>query len=217
MAGWDGAASIQACALRVARLAADGSTPAGASNMYVTDAFARVAASPEVEDGEEITVPNACGKNVIAVKDADKITRLNITLELITPDPELLELLTGSQLIVATGNTVGFAYPKLNVPLTQNGVSLEVWSKATIGGSQAAALPYWRWVFPKTYNWKFTEREWANNAMGNTVEGIAIENSAWGNGPLNDWTGPSDRVLAAVRDAGLPTTQVGYVATPAQV
>jgi len=212
----DGAASIQACALRVARLAADGTTPAGASNMYVSDSFIRLLAAPQVEDGQEINVPNACGKNVVSHKDADKITRLNLTLELITPDPELLELLTNSLLIQDAGSTVGFAYPKLNEPLAQNGVSMELWSKAVIGGQQAAALPYWRWVLPKTYNWRFGDREWTNGHMPNVLTGIAVENVNFGNGPTNDWNGPDDRVLAAMRDATLPVTQLGYVATPVQ-
>ena len=213
----DGAASIQACALRVARLAADGTTPAGASNMYVTNAFMRLLAAPQVEDGQEINVPNACGTNVVAHKDADKVTRLNLTLELITPDPELLELLTNSLLIQDAGSTVGFAYPKLNTPLTQNGVSMEVWSKAIIGGQPAAALPYWRWVLPKTYNWRFGDREWTNGHMPNVLTGIAVENPSFANGPTNDWNGPNDRVLAVIRDANIPAQPLGYQPTPAQV
>jgi len=212
----DGAASIKACALRVARLAADGTTPAGASNLYITDNFVRLVAAPEVEEGDEITVANACGRNVVSVKDSDKITRLNLTLELITPDPELLELIAGMLLIQTAGSTVGFAYPPLNQPIVQNGVSLELWSQATIGGSLAAGLPYWRWVLPKTYNWRVGDREWANGSMPNTLTGIAIENAAWANGPANDWQGPADRVLAAMREASMPVPTVGYQATPAQ-
>lgn len=212
----DCAASIKACAMRVARLAADGTTPAGASNMYIHDNFARLLAAPQVEEGNEITVPNACGRNVVSYKDADKITRLNLTLELITPDPELLELLASALLIQTAGSTVGFAYPKLNESIVQNGVSLEVWSQAVIGGSPAAGLPYWRWVFPKTYNWRFGDREWSNAAMPNTLTGIAIENTGFGNGPTGDWTGPTDRVLATMREAAIPNVSCGYQATPVQ-
>lgn len=217
MAGNTCAASIQGCAMRVARLAADGSTPAGASNMYVTDQMVTLVAERETEAGEEIVVKNACGSNVVDVRDPDRTRRLNLTLGLAIPDPELLELMAGAVLSTTTGTSDGFGYPLLNTIPNQDGVSIEVFSKAIINGSLAATSPYWRWVLPKTYGWVFGSRTWANAAMTETLTGFGIQNSNFGNGPTNDWTGPADRVLAAKRAAALPAVACGYTATPAQV
>lgn len=133
MAGNDCASSIQLCALRVARLAADGTTPAGATNMYVTDKLAELGITPQYEEGDEITVKGGCGQILVAFKDMDRLKRLEISLTLESVDPELIELCTGSTLITTGGQSMGFSLPAVGAAAI-NGVSLEGWSKAWIGG-----------------------------------------------------------------------------------
>lgn len=218
MAGNDCAGQVQVCAMRVSRLAADGTTPAGASNMIVTDGLVTLGWEPEILEGEEIQVPNACGKNVVDYKDDDRIRRLNLTLTLGYPDPELLELIAGALLITTTGNSTGWALPLLNSAIAGNGVGLELFSKAIVNGVQATALPWWQSVFTRTKNWAFTEGgEFGNAAYSPVLTGIALENAGFGNGPDNLWTGPSDRALASKRVATIPAVVCGYQATPAQV
>jgi hypothetical protein len=208
---------VQVCAMRVSRLAADGTTPAAASNMIVTDGLVSLAWEPEILSGEEIQVPNACGKNVVDYKDDDRIRRLNLTMGLAYPDVELLEMIANALLVTATGNSVGFALPLLNTAIAGNGVALELFSKAIVNGRQAVALPWWQTVLPITKNWRFEGGEFSNAAYTPSLVGIALENVGFGNGPDNGWTGPADRVLASKRVAAIPTVVCGYQATPAQV
>lgn len=217
MAGAVCGAVVQACAMRVARLDAAGATPAGAANMYVTDQLVEFRASDEIEAGDEITVKNACGKPVVVLKDSDKAKWMNVTIDVATPDAELSELLYGALLILATGNTVGVASPKLNEPVPGNGVSVELFSKNWVNGALHATRPYVRTLWPKVYNLRRQEQTYANANTNLVVAGQATENAGITNGPTNDWTGPADRVWASMEVAGpLPTTQCGYVATPAQ-
>lgn len=217
MAGNTCAGSIQACMMRVSRLDAAGTTPVSATGMYVTDALVRMVASPEIEAGEEIVVKNACGVNALSLKSGDQTKRYNVELGLVNPDPELIELLVAGTLLVLSGpDSVGFGVPRLNTVPTDNGVAIELWSKAVIGGVQATTLPWWRWAFPRTYQWKHGERNWENAAMANVLTGIAVENAAFGNGPTNDWTGPTDRAYAGMRVATIPTSVCGYQAVPTQ-
>lgn len=133
MAGTDCASSIQVCALRVARLAADGTTPAGATNLYVTDKLAELAIAPVYTTGDEIDVKGGCGQVIVAYKDPDRLKRLDLTLTMEMVDPELTELITGSSLITVAGQSMGYALPAVGAA-APNGVSLEAWSKAWIGG-----------------------------------------------------------------------------------
>lgn len=121
------------CALRVARLAADGTTPAGASNMYVTDKLAELGITPQYEEGDEITAKGGCGQILVAFKDMDRLKRLELSLTLESVDPELIELATGATLITTAGQSMGFSLPAVGAAAI-TGVSLEAWSKAWIGG-----------------------------------------------------------------------------------
>lgn len=141
MAGNDGAASLQACAMRVARLAADGTTPAGVSNLIVTNSIIKLDLKIVEESGDEFTVKNACGGIAFAYKDGDRLKRLDGSLTITNPDVELTEMLSGGSLITSGGQSIGFSAQGVgNTP--PNGVSLEVWTKAWIGGGQPAGTVF---------------------------------------------------------------------------
>lgn len=134
MAGQDGAASIQACALRVTRLDANGATPAGASNMILTGDMIKLDVKKVFETGEEFNPKNGCGSIAFAYKDRDKFKRLDLSLTYIRPDPELAEMIEGGTLITSAGQTIGYSAPAVGDSGT-DGVCLEVWSKAWVGGA----------------------------------------------------------------------------------
>lgn len=133
LAGNDGAISLQACAMRVARLAADGSTPAGATNSIVTNGLIKLEGKLVYEAGAEFTVTNGCGAVAHTYKDPDHLKRIDATVTITNPDVELSELAAGMSLITAGGQSIGASAPAVGAapPL---GVSLEVWTKAWIGG-----------------------------------------------------------------------------------
>lgn len=219
MAGNTCLPSIDGCALRVARLAADGTTPAGATNGYITKGFVRVNLDPQFDEGDETKLRNACGDLAINTKDEPVMTHVNVELELTTPDPELYELLTGGSLITTTGDSTGFAFPPLGeVVAGYYGVSLEVWTKRiNPDGSQPAdGSPYYRWPIPSV-KFRIGARPIQRGPMTHAFTGKAIENASWGNGPANDWLAtPSGRVVSYDIDDTIPTPACGYWTVPVQ-
>lgn len=218
MAQPDNPVQIQGCAIRVARCAADGSTPAGASNMYVSGQFATISFKPVYEAGLEFVPRNACGALTATYLDRDILKRWTVDIELTTPDPELSEILTGGAIVTASGQTIGqLAVPTgLNAP--GNGCSLEVWTKAIIGGQQAPTNPWLRYVAPLGY-YQDSDVTITNADSNKVFTGFIVENVNGGNGPNNDYPAsmtPMLRSLGRFRDSTIPTAAVGYQATPAQ-
>ncbi len=102
MAQPDKVVSIYACALRLARLAIDGTTPAGATNGYVSNNLITLSATPDIDEGTDHSSPNACGDDAFPVKDRAKTKRYNLQMSLEVKDPEITELLTSNPLILST-------------------------------------------------------------------------------------------------------------------
>lgn len=200
---------IQACALLVARLDADGAPQVGASNYYVSDALVSLGWTAELKEGEEIEITNACGANLVSYKDCDRLKWLNIEMSLGTPDPELSELLVGGTRLT-DGAAVGYAFPPLNLATCPNGVGLELWSKRVLpGGGLDPTFPYARWILPRVYL-QWNEATFENGPFQPTVQGFAIENLNYEDGPLNDIDVATTRVAQWIPVEDIPTTQCGY-------
>lgn len=203
----DCAASLFVCMMRVARLNADGSPDAGANNLYVTDALIKLTWEPDLEAGQEFLVKNGCGDVAASHKHDDQIKRYNMALDLVSPDPDLTELLVGGT-VLDGGN--GYQAPSLG-RTTNPDVSIEAWSKAIVGGDVADTLPWFRWVFPRT-RWQKGARNLEEAFMGVPFTGRATENDNWGNGPANDWDDDSTKAYQWLRvdDDDLPDSACGY-------
>lgn len=124
--------------------------------------------------------------------------------------------------LTAATRSIGVQAPSLGVSPTDNGVSLELWSHAYVGGALAPVNPYVHWAFPRSF-WTPGDREFADARTPTMFTGFAVENANWGNGPFNDWADagvPSSASLTRAwgwhRTATLPTPAVGYTATPTQ-
>lgn len=216
----DGAATLYAVALRVARLDATGATPAGASNMYVTNGLVKVTFTPVYETGDEVTKKDGQGNLCLDIKQPDVFKRVDInSVELCANDPELAELLGGGAIISDAGapaNTIGWAAPVAGVDPTPNGISLEVWTRRYVNNAPAA-LPYARYLFPKV-KLKPMAKSLEATPMAVDFEGEGYENPNIGNGPNNDWPAgaPSTRAYQWMAVATAPTGALGYQATPVQ-
>lgn len=199
------------CSLRVARLEADGTPDIGANNLYVSDALLTLTVTPNVEEGDEFVVKSACGELCVNVKDCDKLKRLDMTMGLCYPDPELLELLVGDSVVLTSGAAVGYAYPRLGgVGGCPNGVSVEVWAKRyDASGNPESVFPYEHYAYPRVYL-QHSGRTIENGPVTTELTGFAIENENWGNGPENDWPVASDRAAQNLPTATLPTPVCGY-------
>jgi len=203
----DCAASIQACATRVSILDDDGAPLAGSTNLYVTDSLVRLTATPEVTEGEDFEVKNACGSLCVTFKDCDRLKRMGFELEICVPDPELSAMLVGGT-VLSVGGAVGFAPAPVGSGCPPF-VSLEVWTKRIIDGEQDATFPYWWWVFPRT-TWQVAPRTFENAPMANVFTGFGTENTNWSDGPTNDWPTQSDRLFQYMPSATIPTPACGF-------
>lgn len=212
-------ASVQACRLRVSRLAAGGAPEVGADNAVVTDALIQIVASPTVSTGDAFEQKNGCGSICVTVTNRDSLTGVDLTMELCELDGELLELMTGASLITVGGVTIGVNDPDENTDPDR--VVVEAWTKAWDGTEQAtddaADAMYWHWVWKST-TWVMGQHTLENGILRIPLTGKGIKNSNIGNGPFNDW--PADLsgggAEAKFLDTEIPAAVTGYLAVPAQ-
>jgi hypothetical protein len=91
-------AALEAVAMRVTQLNPDGSISSG-NQYYVTNSFTKIAPSPQIESGDDIVLKNAAGDICVAYKHGDMTTRLNMEIDLCSPDEILEQFLAGGQLL----------------------------------------------------------------------------------------------------------------------
>lgn len=207
---------LNAVALRVARLAADGTTPAGASNMYVTNGLVRVTFALDYDEIPEVLKRDGQGRVCLYEPATKAIKGCTLSsVEVCDPDDiELTELLSGGVLLEDEDeDTVGYAAPGVGDTLQANGISLEVWTRRK--GTDQSAFPYAKHLFPKV---RLTpkERSIEQEAQNADFEGYSEENPGFGNGPANDWLADSTACWQWVKSATAPTGAAGYQATPTQ-
>jgi hypothetical protein len=207
----DHASSVQAVALRATKLNADGTPVVGENNSYVTNAFARIGFTPEYDEGEEIQERAADGTLCTYYKADDVLKRVAMEVAVCKPEPEIYELLAGGTLLQETTEIVGWASPGIGEIATPNGIALEVWSKAIVGGKLASVNPYFHYVFPIVKLRPDGERALENGIMANVFNGFAFENPAFGDGPTGDWPYSVESAYQWARRPSAPTGIQGYV------
>lgn len=201
----DNASSVAGVAIRLTRLNADGTTMAGPSASYVTKKFVSLGFTPEYESGDEFTTKGADGKICVTWKAPDTLKRVTLHVALCDPDPEFTEMISGGTLLTSGGLSVGWKAPIVGVDATPNGVAIEVWSIANVGGRQAATNPYWQWVFPYAQMHAAGEKLIGNDIVATSFEGWAVGNSGFGDGPAAPiWPFASDAPVAYARTTTLP-------------
>ena len=208
----DNASSVAGVAIRLTRLAADGTLVTGASASYVTKKFVSLGFTPEYETGDEFTTKAADGSVCVTWKAPDTLKRVTLSVALCDPDPEFSEMIAGGTLLSAGGKSVGWKAPLVGTDATPNGVAIEVWSIANVAGRQAAVNPYWHWVFPYAQMHMAGERAIQNDLLATSFEGWAVGNTNFGDGPAAPtWPFASDSPIAYARTASIPVG-TGYQA-----
>jgi hypothetical protein len=192
-------------AIRLTRLAADGTLVTGASASYVTKKFVSLGFTPEYETGDEFTTKAADGSVCVTWKAPDTLKRVTLSIALCDPDPEFTEMISGGSLLSSGGSTVGYKAPLVGVDATPNGVAIEVWSIANVAGRQAATKPYWHWIFPYTQMHLAGERAIQNDLLATSFEGWGVGNVGFGDGPAAPlWPFASDAPVAYARTTAIP-------------
>jgi hypothetical protein len=205
------------CATRVASLDTSGKV-AGGTTMYVSDALQKLTIKPNFEAGDEIKEKNGCGDVYVDFKGADSLLWYDVEFEFLTPDPYLLSLIVPlSTLISASGGRVGWASPAIGSQ-TSNKVSIEFWTKRVSSGALSSSFPYAHHALPGVQNMRLGDRTIDVNAQHAVVDGQAVNNSGWFDGPANDWPtddgggGYLDRPWKWVPSTTKPTAQCGPIA-----
>lgn len=219
--------SFKARAIRASRLNADGTLDQGvmlgsAYNMRPIS----VALSPVVTTGDRFEQKDGSGNLCVVIENPDKTTGYDITLTLCQLDIELIEILTGADVILDPGDAnviIGFIAPGPDDDTLPT--EFHVWSDALNGSEQVASpYAYWHWVFPYV-KWNLGAQTLENGILQLTLTGKASTNSNIGGGSFNDLPTPITSYFGVYLADDLPDTTVapysdysavcGYVDTPA--
>jgi hypothetical protein len=211
----DNASAVAGMAIRLTRLAADGTPVSGPSGSYVTKKFVSLGFTPEYETGDEFTTKAADGTVCASWKAPDTLKRVTLSIALCDPDPEFTEMIAGGTLLSAGGKSVGWKAPLVGIDATPNGVAIEVWAVANVGGKQAAVNPYWHFVFPYAQMHSAGERAIQNDLLATSFEGWAVGNVGFGDGPAApQWPFASDSPVAYARTTSIPAGTGYQTVTP---
>jgi hypothetical protein len=172
---------LKSCLARFVRLDSCGAMVVSAASKLTTKGYISVAATAQIETGEEFIVKNACGELCINHKDCDQFKRYDLDLQLCQVDPELLELISGARLLVdSEGVSRGFAHGENN--LCEN-FSLELWTKITPLDCAGVNEEWYWFAFPWVTNGVMTDVTFENGPLTLTVTASTHAAGAdWGRG-----------------------------------
>lgn len=205
---------VSCCAIRVSILDLDGTPTVDASASYVSDCLSKLTITPNYEAGSEIKEDNACGNTYVDFLAEASLTRVNIDIDLMAPDPNLLEVLAsaGRRLNGAFG--VGWGLPPLGKVTGQ--CAIELWAQRINNGKLDPTFPYAHWILPYVKNVQFGAHEFSNTVGHTLLTAEGYENANFLDGPQNDWPTVSDRAAMWIPTATIPTNDTGaFVAVAA--
>lgn len=132
----ESASSIQGVALRACKLDTDGSPLAGDDTCFVTSKFTTVTFTPEYEEGDEISEKGADGSICVYYKVPDVLKKVNVSLAICDPQPEMTEILVGGSLLSAsvTKSVTNKALASNVATLTANAHGFQVGDVVTVTG-----------------------------------------------------------------------------------
>lgn len=201
----DNASAVAGMAIRLTKLTASGTPEVGPSGSYVSKKFVSLGFTPEYETGDEFTTKAADGTVCASWKAPDTLKRVTLSIALCDPDPEFTQMIAGGELLTSGGQSVGWAAPKVGVDATPNGVAIEVWAIANVGGRQASVNPYWHFVFPYAQMHMAGERAIQNDLMATSFEGWSVGNPEFGDGPAAPlWPFDTESPIAYARTTAIP-------------
>jgi hypothetical protein len=174
--------------MRLTRLDECGAPVEGTASTLVTSGFVSVGVSPQYQDPEEITVPNANGDPCIDDQGTPQFRWLELDIQMCLVDPDAVNIITGNPLVVddatPTANTVGF---RIDKSLTGTAAfALELWTGVTgqacgVGGTAQRGY----WLFPFVVQAQFNDWTFENGALTLDMTARTSDGSGWGVGPYN--------------------------------
>jgi len=195
----------------------------GETNGYVFNCFRNVTLTKNIEDGDETVLKNDCGRKCFQTKKCDELKDVQIEFELLNPDYELINLLTGQSLINNGGENIGW-YQTEGDNCTP-WVSVELFEQVP-DESCSAGHKYRRLVLPKVrFKLPTDEKEDPFRLVKFEGRTSPAELAAWGIGPFGDSpfdfssvpSGTQSHYMEFFDDSILETLagQCGFITVPA--
>lgn len=214
---------IGANAVRIARLAADGSpdfnNPLG--GFLLCGGISSFEHDFETEDGADMFTEDAAGNACVVRKKPDRTKRATFTLTMCRTDYRLNEITGVSKSVTLGQVVVGHAVKTSSGcggTTLGNGVSIELWSEQWDCDVPMVNQPYMRSILPRCWLTPagFTRE---NDVAMPVFNGFSVSNNNWGDGPFGDadvMTGVTGWCYAEIDDVALPVcaATIGYVNIP---
>lgn len=216
---------LPAACVEVARFAlvddCTGAPVPGVSNGYIADCIRNVTWSTNVEEGDETVLKNDCGKKCYRTKNCDEVTNYTLEFQLLRPDAELVNLLTGWPLINDGVENIGY-YQSEQVDC-QPWLAVELFEQIP-DEDCAAGRKYRRVIFPKIrFQPPANEKEDPFRLLSWTAMSDSTPLANYATGPFDD--SPFDFSAVAATEtshyaelydvlADAPTATCGFVEVP---
>jgi hypothetical protein len=185
--------SLDICAIRASVLNADGSPNFGLANGSAYDLSSiSLGRTPITTTVTGINQEDGCGRVCVNIPDRTVTTGETLALLLCQLDSELINVLTGAEVILdGSGDVIGFIAPDPTV--TRPTVEFHGWSKAYENNAQHAA-PYtsYHWVWPGT-TWEIGNWTLQRGVLQVSLIGTAVANANLGDGSFGDLPTPIDQ------------------------
>lgn len=182
----------------------------------ITEGFISINASAQVDEGDEVSIPNANGKIVARRRAKPKHNGYTVEVEMIGVQPDVANFLAAAGLVVnGIGNIAGIDVDTAIDPSTAN-LALEVWAETGDGEGceDAAGDGTWGWsIFPLLSGGTVGDISYQNDAINLTISNASSKKGhQWGQGPYNvdvDDAGEPVQLAAIGTDVALRVVQVG--------
>ena len=179
--------SVGAEVMRATRLDECGAPVIGPCSTVVSDGFVSIGWESEIKDGTEIEVLKANGQLCVSDKACDEIKWINLTFTFCQVNPDLVELMTGFDLVnnfagTSVGNRIG------KTVLCDGGFALEAWSRIpgqTCPPGGATTKPWGYFLAPWIKNAVLTGFTLENDAASFEITARTEYGSKWGVGPYD--------------------------------
>jgi len=157
---------------------------AGATNGYLFNCFRNITMTENNEDGDETVLKNDCGKKCWSSRKCDDLKDITVEFELLNPDYELTNLITGQPLINDGVENIGWY--QLEGANCLPWLSVEFFEQVP-DENCTAGHKYRRLVLPKVrFQLPTSEKEDPFRIVKFSGRTSPATLANWGNGPFND-------------------------------
>ena len=175
--------TVRGVRMRVTRVDECGIPATGATDSVVTDGFATVSYSPEIESRDEIVEKNAGGVIYINDTTAPQLKWYDLSMEFQSVNPNLFQIITGQTVVDDyAAEPVGISIGD-EIPI--EGFALEVWSDIPGAGCTDGAVPYGYFLVPWAIEGFLTDLTIENAAITFGIDGRSQNYHQWGVGPYD--------------------------------